>query len=114
TLPIEGVAIFPDHPAPLRLAVAPSALAWVVLIALIVCGFIGSQEVAENILPTAFWLVAWIAAPISCGLLGDWTRPLNPFAALARAADRPGLRRVIINGPPVAWPEWLGWWPAVV
>jgi hypothetical protein len=79
------------------------------------CGFAGSQEVAENILPTAFWLITWIAVPLSCGLVGDWTQPVNPFAFLARAADRPRLRAVLLGASrPVRWPDRLGWWPAVV
>ena len=79
---------------------------------LVVAGIYGSQEIAENMLPTAFWLLAWIAIPISCGLVGDWTPSLNPFAILARLADRDDLRRSLIGGPPLGWPEKLGWWPA--
>lgn len=83
--------------------------------ALITAGIIGSQTVAENILPTLFWLGAWVAIPLSCGLLGDWTQPLNPFANVAKLADRPVLRRFLLRQEvPFAWPAWLGWWPAVV
>lgn len=79
------------------------------------CGLTGSQVLAENIVPTMVWVVMWIAVPLSCGLVGDWTRPVNPFAFLAGLADRPGLRASLLGGPQtVAWPRWLGWWPAVV
>jgi hypothetical protein len=82
---------------------------------LAVAGIIGSQEVPENILPTSFWLILWIAVPISCGVLGDWTAWINPFAVLARLADRDSLRRVVLGSEErVGWPGWLGWWPAVV
>ncbi len=91
-----------------------NALSVAALIALVLCGVRGSQEVPENILPTLFWLIAWIAVPLSCGVLGDWTRPVNPLRALARAADRPALRRRLFGSPePLAWPTWLAWWPAV-
>ena len=81
---------------------------------LIVAGLVGSQEVAENIVPTFFWLLVWVGVPISCGVVGDWTRPLNPFAALARAFDRPGLRVTLLGDEaPLRWPDWLGWWPSV-
>jgi hypothetical protein len=61
-----------------------------------------------------FWLIIWIAVPLSVGLLGDWTRPVNPFAFLGRIADRSALRRALLGSPqPVTWPGWLGWWPAV-
>ncbi|HEY8755960.1 MAG TPA: hypothetical protein VIN65_06385 [Candidatus Dormibacteraeota bacterium] len=96
-------------PAPVRWVIAG-----LIAIGLMVCGWIGSQSVAENIVPTFFWLAVWLAAPISCGILGDWTRAVNPFAALARACDRPALRRTLIGGERVvAWPRTLGWWPAV-
>jgi hypothetical protein len=98
--------------------VAPAGVAGplstVVLTALVACGFGGSQVVAENILPTLFWLIIWIAVPLSVGVLGDWTRPVNPFAYLSRLADRPALREKLLGAPePVPWPAWLGWWPAV-
>ena len=78
-------------------------------------GLLGSNEVAENILPTVFWLVVWIVVPLSCGLLGDWTRTVNPYANLVRLVDRPGLRRAVLaRGVPLRYPGWLSWWPAVV
>ncbi len=96
-----------------RPARARAAVAGLVAVGLAVCGWAGSQSVAENILPSFFWLAVWIAVPISCGLVGDWTKPVNPFAALARACDRPGLRATLLGDDAVvAWPRWLGWWPA--
>ncbi|HET6875359.1 MAG TPA: hypothetical protein VFH70_11295 [Acidimicrobiales bacterium] len=92
-----------------------AALGLVIFAVLVLAGLIGSQEIPENILPTAFWLVLWIAVPISCGVLGDWTPWLNPFAVLARAGDRDGVRRLLIGSEePLGWPSWLGWWPAVL
>src|SRR5947209_2816482 len=109
-----GVAYLPDRPPTPRITIPPSVISGLVLLLLIVCGIGGSQTIPENILPTTFWIVIWIAIPLSCGLLGDWTRPINPFAALARAADRPGLRQTILGGPTLPWPAWLGWWPATL
>jgi ABC-type branched-subunit amino acid transport system substrate-binding protein len=95
-------------------AMAAGAIGLLLLIVLITAGLGGSDAVAENIVPTSIWLIAWIAVPISCGILGDWTRPFNPFAVLARLVDRPGVRRALLGSPdPVRWPSWLGWWPAV-
>jgi len=37
---------------------------FVLLAALMLCGLLGSQEVPENILPTLFWLIVWIAVPL--------------------------------------------------
>ena len=84
------------------------------LAGLIYAGIVGSQEVPENILPTAFWLVLWIAVPLSCGLLGDWTRFVNPYATLARLTDSDRARTILLGSPArIGWPRWLGWWPAV-
>lgn len=86
----------------------------ILLVLLIVGGFIGSQEVPENILPTLFWLITWIAVPLSCGVLGDWTQRVNPFLQAARFIDRNGVRKKLLGrSESFAWPTWLGWWPAV-
>lgn len=114
TLPIEGINELPDRLGRTITRIPLAVVSWAVLLALIVFGLTGNQEVAENILPTAFWLVAWIAIPVSCGVLGNWTKSLNPYAALARAVDRPRLQRAVLGGPPLRWPAWLGWWPAAV
>ena len=87
-------------------------LSLLVLLFYVLVGLLGSQEVPENILPTTFWLVAWIIVPLTCGIIGDWTQLVNPFAALAKFCDRPALRRRVLSDErPIAWR--LGWWPAV-
>lgn len=92
-----------------------AVVSFLVFAGLVFAGIAGSQDVAENILPTAFWLVLWIAVPLSCGLIGDWTRSMNPFAALARLADSDRARAALLGSSrPVRWPRWLGWWPPVV
>jgi len=81
---------------------------------LIWCGLTGSQEVAENIVVTWFWLLVWIAVPLSVAVIGDWTQPVNPFAFLSKMADAPRVRASLLgSADPVRWPDWLGWWPAV-
>ncbi len=78
---------------------------------LLLAGLLGSQEVSENLLPVFFWLVVWVGLPLAVGLIGDFTRPLNPFGAIARATDSPALRRVILDRTaPLPWPRRLGWW----
>jgi hypothetical protein len=92
----------------------PATISLVLLGLLVLSGLFGSQEVPENILPTVFWLGIWIAVPVSCGLIGDWTTRWNAFAVLARLADRPRARHRILNGPALPWPAWVGSWPAVL
>jgi hypothetical protein len=104
-----------DNPPVKRLQPLPAALSLLGLIGVIAAGFYGSQEVPENILPTLFWVIIWVGVALSCGIIGDWTQPLNPFAVLAKMADNAKLRRVMLaRTDPIAWPHWLGWWPAVV
>jgi heme/copper-type cytochrome/quinol oxidase subunit 2 len=92
-----------------------AAVSIVALALLIAAGVVGSQEVPENILPTVFWVLVWVAVPLSCGLLGDWTQTVNPYANLAKLADSPRLRRRLLGSrEPVGWPAWLGWWPSAV
>lgn len=107
----EGPAPVPSagHAPPV---VRPAA-ALAVLLALVVCGIAGRDAVAENIVPTIVWLLLWVAVPVSCGVIGDWTRPVNPFAAAARLGDRDGLRHALIAGGVLPWPRRLGHWPAV-
>ena len=117
-LPTAVVASGADQridPIPARRGMTVRGLiAWLVTGILVVAGFGGSQAVAENIITTVFWLLVWIAVPISCGIIGDWTRPFNPFAAIARAVDRESLRDTLIGGPALSWPRRLGWWPATL
>src|SRR3989442_10119677 len=54
--------------APVRMLIGA-----LVVVGLAVIGWTGAQEVAENILPTALWLLVWIAVPVSFGVIGDWT-----------------------------------------
>ena len=77
-------------------------------------GLAGTQEVAENVAPLFFWVFVWIVVPISCGLLGDWTQPVNPFANAARLGDSTGLRKLVLaRTEPLEWSARLAWWPAV-
>ncbi|MDX6257196.1 MAG: hypothetical protein QOJ11_3530 [Frankiales bacterium] len=96
-----------------RSGVVGAGVGLLVLAFLIIVGITGSQVISENIVPTSFWLIVWIIVPLTCGIFGDWTQALNPFAALAKLFDRPGLRRAVLgSAEPVAWPARLGWWPA--
>src|SRR4051812_30645217 len=80
-----------DVIVPPRAGRAVSVVSVLVLALLVLAGLLGGQEVPENILPTMFWLVAWVAVPLSVGVLGDWTGPANPFAAITRAAGIPAV-----------------------
>ena len=102
-----------DTIRPLRRAPVRRVIAWIVVAGVAVIGWTGSQAIPENILPTVFWLGIWIAVPIGCGLIGDWTRPVNPFAAMARLTDHDGVRKALLGTTHrFGWPAKLGHWPA--
>lgn len=85
-----------------------------ILVTLLVAytGIAGLQETSENIAPLFFWVGLWIVVPLTAGLLGDWSRPVNPFASLARLTSGPEVRhRVLARREPLPWR--LGWWPAL-
>ena len=108
---VEVVGYDGDRPS--TTGTAGGLLALLVLAGLVYAGLTGTQEISENILPTAFWLLVWVAVPIVCGVLGDVTRAVNPFAFLAHLADRARVRRALLaRESPLAWPRGLGWWPA--
>ncbi len=91
-------------------ALGPLSILLMLLVAVV--GLTGSQVVSENIAPETFWVLTWIGVPLSCGILGDWTGSMNPFANLARLADSARLRKgVLARAEPLAWRA--GWWPAV-
>ncbi|MFN8074340.1 MAG: hypothetical protein U0Q15_02830 [Kineosporiaceae bacterium] len=98
----------PPAPRGHRVVATASVL---VLGALVLCGAAGTQEVSENLTPVVFWLVVWVVVPVVVALVGDLTRPVNPFTALARLADSARLRRLVLGTPdPLPWPRALGWW----
>ena len=89
----------------------PGLLSVLLTLFVAVVGIVGTQETAYNVAPLFFWLFVWIAVPLSCGLLGDWTRPVNPFGVVARLGDDAGLRKAVLaRKAPLDWT--FGWWPA--
>jgi hypothetical protein len=101
-----------DDTVPLRrfgLVSGPLSILAMALVAIV--GMTGSQEIPENIAPESFWVLVWIGVPLSCGVLGDWTRAVNPFANLGRLGDSQRLRKTLLaRTEPLGWR--VGWWPA--
>lgn len=103
-----------DSVPPRRFHPVSGLLSILVMLLVAITGLAGLQETSENIAPVAFWLVGWIVVPMSAGLVGDWTRSVNPFANLARLGDDPALRKALLaRKEPLEWSPRLGWWPAV-
>ena len=76
-------------------------------------GLAGSQSSANNLTPTVVYVAFWVALPIASALLGDVFMAFNPWRATARACAWLVARVGIGTPAPLAYPAWLGRWPAV-
>jgi hypothetical protein len=86
----------------------PAWPGWVLVVVglfLALAGIVGAQSVPDNILPTAFWLVFWIAVPISIAVIGDYWPYISPLHVIARTIG--GRARA-------TYPASFGTWPAAV
>jgi hypothetical protein len=86
---------------------AISAVAFALLVVLVLAGFRGSRDPLANPLPLTVWTLWWVGMTIAQALFGDLWAALNPWLAPARL-----LRRLVGNAP-LSYPAWLGYWPAV-
>src|SRR5262249_10018099 len=61
-------------------------------------------------LPLTVWTLGWGGLPVAHALFGNLWVLLNPWIAPSRL-----LRRLVgASNPPLAYPRWLGRWPAVL
>ena len=110
-----------QHPTLRRLFAIPAALEWlasavgVAIFALVLySGFAGAQVPSANFSVTFIYVVFWVGMPIASVLFGDVFAALNPWRSCARALRALlGLLRVPRRKHAlVAYPDWLGLWPA--
>ncbi|MGH6931567.1 MAG: hypothetical protein ACREEE_03955, partial [Dongiaceae bacterium] len=94
-------------PMPILPATALSALSFVVLLLLLVAGLAGSRDPLANPLPLSVWSLWWVGLTIAHALIGNLWASLNPWIAPYRL-----LRRFL--PPPLIYPAWFGYWPAVL
>jgi hypothetical protein len=104
-----------------RLFRLPRILEWLAgafgvgLFALVVySGFDGAQVTQANFSVTFIYVVFWVGLPVLSVLFGDVFSGLNPWRTCARvcAALVRLLRRGRLVRAPLAYPRWLGLWPA--
>jgi len=100
------------HPAAIGGIRAVSLALFVLILA---AGFFGDQETARNFAPTFVWIVWWVGLAYVAALIGNPWPALNPwsivFAGIERLLGRSGGHRS--GGLGLAYPAWLGAWPAV-
>jgi hypothetical protein len=91
-------------------AVGIAAFAFVVY-----AGFAGTQAPTANLSPTFIYVVFWVGIPFVSAVLGDVFAAFNPWRAVARVAAWVGGRATGGRLPaPMAYPAWLGHWPAML
>ncbi len=90
-----------------------SGISFAILVALLIAGLIGSRDPLANPLPLAVWTLFWIGLTILQALAGDIWAVINPWLAPYRLIRRL-LGRSADDEPLLHYPEWLGYWPAVL
>ncbi|MDQ6712634.1 MAG: hypothetical protein M3Z28_05530 [Candidatus Dormibacteraeota bacterium] len=94
-----------DVPAVPQLPSWPGWLMVGVAVAMILGGLIGTESTPDNIVVTAFWLVFWIALPISIAVVGNYWPYVSPLSVVARLLGPTGR---------LDWPTSWGYWPATI
>jgi hypothetical protein len=106
----------PERPVlrvPAALEVLAGVLGVVAFGAVVYAGLSGTQTATANLAPTTIYVLFWVGVPVLSALLGDVFRPFNPWLAVARGVRRiAGLARPGALPEPLAYPGWLGRWPA--
>jgi hypothetical protein len=78
-------------------------------------GFAGTQTPTANVNPTVIYVLFWVGIPFGSAIFGDVFAAFNPWRAVARgvswAAGRASGGRL---PEPMAYPAWLGRWPAAL
>ncbi len=100
---------------PLAIDVLAGAAGVAALAAVVYAGFAGVQDALGNLAPTAIYVVFWVGLVVASVLFGNVWRALSPWRAIAHAASWITHKRSRAEPPPpLAYPAWLGRWPAAV
>jgi hypothetical protein len=73
----------------------------------------GSRDPLTNPLPLAIWTVWWVGLTLLHALAGNLWAFLNPWIGPYRLLDRLAGGR-LTDAPRLRYPEWLGYWPAIL
>jgi hypothetical protein len=89
----------------------PASLATFLLLAfLLATGIYGSRDPLENPLPLTIWTLWWVGVTLLHAVVGNLWSFINPWRGPCWLADRVARGRL----PHLRYPDWLGYWPAVV
>jgi hypothetical protein len=90
--------------------VASSAMSLVLFVFLLATGLFGSRDPLANPLPLTIWTLWWVGFTLATALLGNLWAYVNPWTGPYRLVVRLAGR----SAPPLRYPPWLSYWPAVV
>jgi hypothetical protein len=83
--------------------------------AVVWAGLAGTQTGTANLAPTTIYVAFWVGIPFLSVVLGDVFAAFNPWRSVARATSWVAGR---VSGgrlpEAIAYPEWLGRWPAAI
>jgi hypothetical protein len=111
---LERVHERPVLRVPAVLEVLCGAIGIAVFVATVWAGFAGSETATANLAPTMVYVVFWVAIPFATLLVGDLFAAFNPWRAIARGSAWVFARAGGGTPAPLAYPTWLGRWPAAL
>lgn len=98
---------------PTALEVLSGALGVAAFAVVVWAGLAGTQTATANLAPTVIYVIFWVGIPFVSALLGDVWAAFNPWRAIARGTAWVAARVTGGRLPePMAYPAWLGRWPA--
>lgn len=89
-----------------------SLISFAILATFVLAGFFGSRDPLSNPLPLTVWIVFWVGITLLHPIFGNLWAYINPWTGPYRLLDRLTGGR-LAAAPPVSYPKWLGYWPAV-
>jgi len=93
---------------------APTSLAaFLLLCLLLAAGLFGSRDPLANPLPLMIWTVWWVAITLLHAVFGNLWALINPWIGAYTLLDRLAGGR-LSRSRMLAYPAWLGYWPAIL
>src|SRR5262245_2333824 len=90
--------------------VAVSLISFLFLAFLLATGLAGSRDPLANPLPLTIWTLWWVGFTLATAVFGNLWAYVNPWTGPYRLAMRLAGRKQ----PPLSYPAWLGYWPAII
>ncbi len=91
-----------------------SLLSLLIVIGLIIAGHVGSRDPLANPLPLMVWTLWWVGLTLLHAVFGNLWYGLNPWRGIYRLLTKIPRLHGWREQPPLAYPTWLGYWPAVI